>query len=53
LILTLHMIIKQRANAVVHYNDWEDKLRYVLAAARVPKEQFDTIDAESESNLSG
>jgi hypothetical protein len=51
LLLTLHMIIKQRAESVVHYDAWDDKLSHVLVAARIPKEQFDTIGAESKSNL--
>ena len=51
LLLSLHLIIKQRANSLVHYDAWDDKLSHVLAAARIPRDQFDTIDAESNSNL--
>jgi hypothetical protein len=49
LCVTLAMIIKQRAKSVDQYTDWSDKLHHVLAAARVPKEEFDTLEAESTS----
>ena len=47
LCITLAMIIKQRAKSVDQYTDWSDKLRHALTAARVPKEQFDTVEIES------
>jgi hypothetical protein len=52
LCLTLAMIIKQRAKSVVQYAEWSDKLRHALTAARIPKEQFDTLERESESYFS-
>ena len=44
------MIVKQRARLVTQYGDWSDKLQHVLTAARVPKEQFDTVERESPSS---
>ena len=49
LCVTLAMIIKQRAKSVDQYTDWSDKLHHVLAAARVPKEEFDMVESESSS----
>ena len=49
LCVTLSMIIKQRAKSVLEYNACSDKLRHVLSAARVPKEQFDTLESESNA----
>ena len=49
LCVTLAMILKQRAKSVLEYNACSDKLRHILSAANVPKEQFDTL--ESESNI--
>jgi septal ring factor EnvC (AmiA/AmiB activator) len=51
LCVTLAMIIKQRAKSVHQYNAWSDKLRHVLSAARVPKEQFDTLESESNAEI--
>jgi hypothetical protein len=47
LCITLTMIIKQRAKSADQYTDWSDKLHHALAAARVPKEQFDTVETEA------
>lgn len=47
LCVSLAMIVKQRAKSVAHYNDWCDKLKHALTAARIPKEQFDTLESES------
>jgi len=41
------MIIKQRAKSLDQYNDWPAKLEHALAAAHVPKEQFDKVESES------
>jgi hypothetical protein len=49
LCVTLTMIIKQRAKSADQYTDWSDKLHHALAAARVPKEEFDTVETESTS----
>ena len=49
LCVTLAMIIKQRAKSVDQYTDWSDKLHHALAAARVPKEEFNTVETESTS----
>jgi len=46
LCVTLALIIKQRAKSVDHYNDWPSKLQHALAAAHVPREQFDTVESE-------
>jgi len=43
LCVTLALIIKHRAKSVDHYNDWPSKLQHALAAAHVPREQFDTV----------
>ena len=53
LCVTLALILKQRAKSVVHHKAWSDKLRHVLSAARVPKEQFDTLESESNAQLEG
>jgi len=50
LCVTLAMIIKQRAESIIlPYDDGTDKLRRALLAARVPREQFDAVEAESKS----
>ena len=49
LCITLAMIIKQRAKSLHQYNDWPSKLEHALAAAHVPKDQFDTLETESTS----
>ena len=36
-----------RARLMTHHSDWSDKLEHVLADARIPKEQFATIENES------
>ncbi len=51
LCVTLAMIIKQRAKSVLQDNAWPDKLRHVLLAARIPKEQFDTLENEPKAEL--
>jgi hypothetical protein len=45
--LTLAMIIKQRAKSLDQYSEWTAKLEHALAAAHVPKDQFDTLETES------
>ncbi len=50
LCITLAMIIKQRAKLVTQYIDWSDKLQHVLSEARIPKEQFDTVEKASETS---
>ena len=50
LCLTLAMIVKQRAKSLVQYYDWSDKLQHALAAARIPKEEFDTLEKETKSS---
>jgi len=49
LCVTLALILKQRAKSVVHHKAWSDKLRHVLSAARVPKEQFHTLESLSNA----
>jgi len=49
LCVTLAMIIKQRAKTLDQYSDWPAKLEHALAAAHVPKDQFDTFETESTS----
>jgi hypothetical protein len=50
LCVTLAMIIKQRAESIIlPYGDGTEKLRRALVAARVPREQFDAVEAESKS----
>ena len=45
--VTLAMIIKRRAESIIlPYDDGTDKLRRALLAARVPREQFDAVEAE-------
>ena len=51
LCVTLVMIVKQRAKSVDQYNDWPAKLQHAVAAAHVPKEQFDTLESESTAKL--
>jgi len=52
LCITLAMIIKQRAKSLHQYNGWVSKLEHALAAAHVPKDQFDTLESESPENNS-
>jgi hypothetical protein len=52
LCVTLAMIIKQRAKSLHQYNGWASKLEHALAAAHVPKDQFDTLEGESPENNS-
>jgi hypothetical protein len=47
LCLSLAMVIRLRARLMTHHSDWSDKLEQVLADARIPKEQFATIENES------
>ncbi len=49
LCVTLAMIIKQRAKLLTQYDEWSDKLQQVLTAAGIPKEQFDTVERQSNS----
>jgi len=41
------MVIRLRARSMTQQSDWSDKLEHVLADARIPKEQFATIENES------
>jgi hypothetical protein len=43
------MIVKQRAKSVEQYNDWPAKLQHALAAAHIPKQEFDTVESESNA----
>ena len=47
LCLSLAMVIRLRARLMTQASDWSDKLEHVLADARIPKEQFATIENES------
>jgi hypothetical protein len=49
LCVTLAMIIKQRAKSVDQYNEWPAKLQHALDAAHIPKEEFDTVESESNA----
>ena len=49
LCLTLAMIIRLRAGDMTQHTESSDKLQRALEAARVPKEQFDTLESESKS----
>jgi hypothetical protein len=49
LCLTLVMIIRLRAGGMAQHTESSDKLQHALAAARVPKEQFDRLESESKS----
>ena len=46
LCLTLALIIKQRAESLRPDGEWDHKLRRALAAAGVPKDQFDSVEDE-------
>jgi hypothetical protein len=35
---------------MTQHSDWSDKLQHVLADARIPKEQFATIEDESTAD---
>ena len=47
LCLSLAIVIRLRARFMTQASDWSDKLEHVLAAARIPKGQFATIENES------
>jgi hypothetical protein len=47
LCIMLAMIVKQRA-ASNSNGDWADKLERALAAAGVPRDQFDSVEAETK-----
>ena len=47
LCLSLAMVIRLRARLMTQASDWSDKLEHVLGDARIPKEQFATIENES------
>jgi hypothetical protein len=47
LCITLAMILKQRA-ASNSNGDWVDKLERALAVAGIPREQFDSVEAETK-----
>jgi hypothetical protein len=50
LCVTLAMIIKHRAESIIlPYDDGAAKLRRALSAARVPREQFDAVEAKLNS----
>jgi hypothetical protein len=48
LCITLAMIVKQRAASIFSEGDWADKLQRALAAAGVPREQFESVEAETK-----
>jgi hypothetical protein len=43
------MILKYRAESILPYGDWANKLKRALAAAGVPAEQFEAVETESKS----
>jgi len=47
LCLSLAMVIRLRARSMTQQSDWSNKLEHILADARIPKEQFTTIENES------
>ena len=47
LCVSLAIVIRLRARFMTQASDWSDKLEHVLAAARIPKGQFATIENES------
>jgi len=47
LCLSLAMVLRLRARSMTNQSDWSDKLEQILAEARIPNEQFATIDNES------
>ena len=47
LCLSLAMVLRLRARSMTPQSDWSDKLEQILAEARIPKEQFATIENES------
>ena len=47
LCLSLAMVIRLRARSMTQQSDWSDKLEHILADARIPKEQFATIENDS------
>ena len=47
LCLSLAIVLRLRARSMTHDSDWSNKLEQILADARIPKEQFDTIENES------
>jgi hypothetical protein len=47
LCLSLVMVIRLRARFMTQQSDWSDKLEQILAEARIPNEQFATIENES------
>ena len=47
LCVSLAIVIRLRARFMTQASDWSDKLEHVLAAARIPQEQFATIENES------
>lgn len=46
LCITLAMIIKQRATSIFPQDDRADKLQRALAASGVPREQFESVEAD-------
>ena len=47
LCLSLAMVLRLRARSMTNQSDWSDKLEQILAEARIPNEQFATIENES------
>jgi hypothetical protein len=47
LCLSLAMVLRLRARSMTNQSDWSDKLQHILEDARIPKEQFATIENES------
>ena len=52
LCLSLAMVIRLRARSMTQQSDWSDKLKHILADARIPKEQFATIEKTSQREFS-
>ena len=49
LCITLAIIIKQRALSIFPQDDRDDKLQRALAVTGVPREQFESVDADLNS----
>jgi hypothetical protein len=50
LCITLAIIIKQRAASIFPQDDRADKLQRALAATGVPREQFESVEADLKSD---
>jgi hypothetical protein len=47
LCFSLAMVIRLRDRSMTQQSDWSDKLEHLLADARIPKDQYTTIENES------